>query len=126
MQIQSLNSSAAISPQLRQNEIHDPTAAKQETAAAPVAANPAAVQAPDPKEQAKQVEDAVKKINETVKSFNQNVGLEFSTDQDTKIRLVKLIDTQSKQVLRQIPSEEVVSIAKALDRLQGLLVRDKA
>lgn len=128
MQIQSLNSTAAITPQLRQNETHDLSAVNNvSSSAAPVSTmSPVAVQAVDPKEQAKQVEDAVKKINDTVKSLNQSVGLEFSTDADTKIRVVKLVDTNSKEVLRQIPTEEVVAIAKALDKLQGLLVRDKA
>jgi uncharacterized FlaG/YvyC family protein len=29
-------------------------------------------------------------------------------------------------VLRQIPSPEVLSIAKAIDKLQGMLIKDKA
>ncbi|WP_410498785.1 flagellar protein FlaG [Chitinibacter sp. S2-10] len=73
-----------------------------------------------------EMDEAVRRINETVQSLNKNVGLEFSTDKDTKIRMVKLIDQQSKEVLRQLPNEEVIAIAKALDKLQGLLVREKA
>lgn len=94
--------------------------------AKPVEAGRDAVQAIDPKEQARQIDEAVKQINETIKSLNKDVGLEFSTDEDTKIRMVKLVDTQSKEILRQIPSQEVLNIAKAIDKLQGLLVRDKA
>lgn len=85
-----------------------------------------AVQAVDAKAQAEQINEAVKKINQTIGSMNKNVGLEFSTDEDTKLRLVKVIDVTSKEVLRQIPTEEVINIAKAIDKLQGLLVRDKA
>ncbi len=70
--------------------------------------------------------EAVKKINETIGSMNKNVGLEFSTDEDTKLRMVRVVDVASKEVLRQIPTEEVINIAKAIDKLQGLLVRDKA
>jgi flagellar protein FlaG len=125
MNIPLLNPTSGIAPHLRQNDASEVAVGTAATVA-PVVTNPAAVQAVDPKEQARQVEDAVQKINETVKSLNQSVGLEFSTDEDTKIRLVKLVDTNSKEVLRQIPTEEVVTIAKALDKLQGLLVRDKA
>ncbi|WP_051278820.1 flagellar protein FlaG [Chitinilyticum aquatile] len=94
--------------------------------AKPVEASRDAVQAIDPKEQARQIDEAVKQINETIKTLNKDVGLEFSTDEDTKIKMVKLVDTQSKEILRQIPSQEVLNIAKAIDKLQGLLVRDKA
>ena len=127
MQISSVNVSSAISPQLRQDEAKTTVNVKTETiapATAPLTQE--AVKALDPKEQANQVEDAVKKINDTIKLLNQGIGLEFGLDKDTNIRLVKLIDTQSKEVLRQFPSEEVINIAKALDKLQGLLVRDKA
>jgi len=127
MQISSVNVSSAISPQLRQDEANTSVNKKAESA---VVATPTlteeAVSALDPKEQASQVEDAVKKINDTIKMLNQGIGLEFGVDEDTNIRLVKLIDTQSKEILRQFPSEEVINIAKALDKLQGLLVRDKA
>lgn len=85
-----------------------------------------AVQALDPKAQSEQLEDAVKKINDTIRSMNRNVELNISTDEETKKRLVKVIDTSSKEVLRQYPTEEVLSIAKAIDKFQGLLVKDKA
>ncbi|QZA79201.1 flagellar protein FlaG [Deefgea tanakiae] len=129
MQISSVNTVPSVAPQLRQDEATNSAlsaAVSAEKSSMQISANPIAVQPVDEKEFAKQIDDSVKKINETVKSLNPNVGLEFSTDEDTQIRLVKLIDIQSKEVLRQIPNEEVLAIAKALDKLQGLLVRDKA
>lgn len=68
--------------------------------------------------------DAVGKINETMRSLSQ--GVEFSIDPDSDRTIVKVIDRQSNQVLRQFPSEEMLEIAKALDRLQGLLISQKA
>lgn len=47
-------------------------------------------------------------------------------DDATQMRLVKVIDTQSKEVIRQIPSEEAVQIATAIDKFQGLLIKDSA
>jgi flagellar protein FlaG len=36
------------------------------------------------------------------------------------------LDSQSKEVIRQIPSEEAIQLAQALDKLQGLFVKAKA
>lgn len=74
--------------------------------------------------EAAEVKGAVEKINQAVQSSAS--GLEFSVDEETGINLVKVVDTQTKEVIRQIPSEEAVHIAMVLDKLQGLLVRDKA
>jgi len=40
--------------------------------------------------------------------------------------IVKVVDTASKQVLRQIPNEEVLAMSKTLDKLQGLMIRQTA
>ena len=50
----------------------------------------------------------------------------ISLDDDTGITVVKVVDKNTKEVVRQIPSEEMLAIAKALDTVQGLLVRQKA
>ncbi|MDP3844616.1 MAG: flagellar protein FlaG [Oxalobacteraceae bacterium] len=71
-----------------------------------------------------EVRDAVKKIEQVVSPAAQD--LSFSIDEDSGKTIVKLIDTQTQTVLRQIPTVEVMEISKALDKLQGLLVREKA
>lgn len=88
--------------------------------AAPVAAADAKPAAPDHH----QLEEAVKQLNKTIASMN--TGIEFSIDKDTKERVVKVIDQDTKEVLRQIPSEETLQISKALDKLQGLLIKHEA
>jgi flagellar protein FlaG len=70
------------------------------------------------------VRDAIKEIELVVPPAAQD--LRFSIDDDTGITVVKLIDTQTQTVLRQIPTQEVMEISKALDKLKGLLVRNKA
>ncbi|SMC23454.1 flagellar protein FlaG [Andreprevotia lacus DSM 23236] len=71
------------------------------------------------------LEDAVKKLNDTVKLFS-NSSLQFSIDQDTGTPLVKVIDTATKDVIRQIPSEEALAIAKAIDQFKGMLIKEQA
>lgn len=70
------------------------------------------------------VKKAVEKISEFVSSRQSE--LSFSIDDASGSQIVKIMDTQTKQVIRQFPSEEAVAIAHALDKLQGLLIRDKA
>lgn len=49
--------------------------------------------------------------------------VEFTVAQDTGKTIVRVIDQLTQEVIRQIPSEEMIDIAKAIDRMQGLLVR---
>lgn len=71
-----------------------------------------------------QAEEAVKRIKEFVQPINDSI--QFSLDDDTGFTVVKVVDLQTKEVLRQIPSEEAINIAKALDKLKGLLIHSKA
>lgn len=71
-----------------------------------------------------QVTDAVDKLSKFVSTIRPEIS--FSVDQSSGTRVVKIMDSQSKEVLRQIPSEEAIQLAQALDKLQGLFVRDKA
>jgi flagellar protein FlaG len=73
---------------------------------------------------AAEIDKAVKNINQAIQVISQN--LEFSVDTEANEIVVKVIDQQTKQVLRQIPSEEALDIAKSLDKLQGLLIRQQA
>lgn len=70
------------------------------------------------------LESAAKAVQDFVKPMSGN--LEFTLDEDTGRTVIKVIDSSTKELIRQIPSEEMLEIAKALDRLQGLLVRQKA
>lgn len=69
------------------------------------------------------VEDAVSQIAKFVAQTQSEIS--FSVDKDSGLNVVKVIDSRTKDVIRQIPSEEVIAIAQALDKLQGLFVRDK-
>lgn len=72
----------------------------------------------------KSVEDATRRVAEFVGSIRSE--LSFSIDQASGINVVKILDTSTKEVIRQIPSREIIQLAQALDKLQGLFVKDKA
>ena len=67
---------------------------------------------------------AVKMLNEHVAPALQSV--EFSLDQETDRMIVKVVDTATHKVLRQIPNEEVIAISKTLGKLQGLMIKQTA
>lgn len=52
--------------------------------------------------------------------------LSFSLDEDSGRVLLRIIDRETDEVIRQIPSEELVRIAKALDKFQGLFLNKEA
>lgn len=70
------------------------------------------------------LKQATDQLNQAIKLMANN--LQFTIDEETGIDVVKVVDTDTKEVIRQFPSEEILAIAKAIDQLQGLLVRDKA
>jgi|LNFM01.1.fsa_nt_gb flagellar protein FlaG len=53
-------------------------------------------------------------------------NLQFLTDPHSGRTVVQVIDAKTRQVIRQLPSEEALAITKAIDRLQSLLVREQA
>ena len=75
-------------------------------------------------DQKRQVEAAVKAVKEFIQPMASNLA--FETDDDSGRTVIKITEASSGELIRQIPSEEMLEIAKALDRLQGLLVKQKA
>lgn len=73
-----------------------------------------------------QLQNAVDGINLAMRQANQN--LEFSVDTSTNKPVVKMVDTQTGDLIRQFPSEETLAIARSIDQFlqrQGLLLNQK-
>lgn len=79
-------------------------------------------QAPQPSD--KQFEQAVEAVQKAVEPVARN--LQFSIDKETGKTIISVVDSVTKEVIRQIPGEEILAIAKAIDRMQGLLLKQKA
>ncbi|MDP2194803.1 MAG: flagellar protein FlaG, partial [Rhodocyclaceae bacterium] len=77
-----------------------------------------------PPERAK-VEQIVKELKQLVDPIVSN-GVNFSIDDSTGKSIVRITDGEIGEMIRQIPSEEMLEIAKSLDRMQGLLLRQEA
>lgn len=71
-----------------------------------------------------QTDNAVNEINQALRTLA--TSLKFEVDEESGRTLVKVIDQDSGEVLRQIPSEATVRIALSLDKMVGHLVRTEA
>lgn len=80
---------------------------------------------PQPAPSKEQVQQVVKEMKQLVEPRVPN-GLHFSIDDATGKTVVRVTDAQTGEMIRQIPSEELLAIAQSLDRMQGLLLRQKA
>jgi len=68
----------------------------------------------------KDVKQAVQDLNEGLRSMNNH--LQFSIDDKTDSVVVKLIDGDTGEVLRQMPPEELLRLRAYYKEQQGLLV----
>lgn len=50
-----------------------------------------------------------------------NVGLRFSVHEPTGRTIVKVIDKETKELIREIPSEKILNIASKLDEMIGMI-----
>ena len=71
-----------------------------------------------------QLEAATASVRSFVQPINNNI--EFSVNEDTGQLVVKIIDRNTKEVIRQMPSAEMIAIAKTLDSIKGLFVKQSA
>ena len=63
-----------------------------------------------------QISEAVTKINEIVQSVQRD--LSFNLDEDSGQTIIRVVDSGSGELIRQIPSEEALAIALQLRDLQ--------
>ncbi|MCX7294983.1 flagellar protein FlaG [Janthinobacterium sp.] len=71
-----------------------------------------------------QLDKAVSDLNQSSQMKTQ--GLEFSIDEDSQRTVVKVIDQETKEVLRQIPTKEALELSKTFDSAKGSLIRQSA
>jgi len=67
---------------------------------------------------------AVSQMNDSTELLRSN--LKFSIDKESGRTVIKVVDSKTDEVIRQIPREEVLAIARSLEKAEGLLFRAKA
>ena len=79
-----------------------------------------------------EVRVAVEKLNTQVQNLQRD--LSFSVDESSGRTVVRVLDSETKEVVRQIPSEEVLKLAQQLEvilseanqQVSGILVEEQA
>jgi flagellar protein FlaG len=61
-----------------------------------------------------------------VRMDQMGTNLQFTMDKEVEDIVVKVTDKQSGDLIRQIPSEDVVKLRKQLEELSGILFDEKA
>lgn len=65
-----------------------------------------------------ELQAAVDTLNRALQAANRDVV--FSIDEDSKRVVVKIVDSETDDVIRQIPSEQALELSRTLDEGQGL------
>ena len=70
------------------------------------------------------LDDMVSDLNKLVRELQRE--LRFSIDEDSGDTVIKVIDKETDEVLRQIPSEELMALRRRLEEAAGVIFRDSA
>lgn len=63
------------------------------------------------------LEKALESVNDSLKAWS--TGMRFEMDEDAQRLVVSIVDSSTGEVLRTIPSEAVLRVAKMIVQLQG-------
>jgi flagellar protein FlaG len=95
------------------------------TPAAPVRQELPAEAKPEATPEPREVAEAVSRIQGYVQTLRRD--LQFRVDENLNRVVVTVVDSDSGEVIRQIPGEEVIAVARSLEQMQqGLLVNQQA
>ena len=73
-------------------------------------------------------QEVIAKAATQIQSFVQEMGrnLSFTVDETTGYNVVRVMNPETNEVIRQLPSEELLKIARSMEQLNSVLVNQKA
>lgn len=92
--------------------------------AAPVGGNNLPDESPPPEVARRDVERAIERIAELARSTQR--GIRFAVDEGSGRTVITVINAATNEIVRQIPEEEVLAIARALRAQNGALIAEQA
>lgn len=69
------------------------------------------------------LQDKVAQLNQHMQTLNRN--LQFSVDEVSGETVVTVVDAETDEVVRQIPSQEVLDARNAVEQYRGILLETK-
>lgn len=70
------------------------------------------------------LERTIEQINDSMKAWS--TGMRFEIDEDAQRVVVSIVDSESGEVLRTVPSDAVLRVAKMIVQLQGGTINVRA
>jgi len=69
------------------------------------------------------VKESVKDINDIVKNVKED--LSFEIHDETERMMVKVIDIKTKEIIKELPPEEMLDLSARIHKMVGLLIDEK-
>jgi len=70
-----------------------------------------------------EIESIIKELNQFIQIFNTKIA--FEIDKETKKTILRIVDVETNEVIRQIPPEELLQISRRISELLGLIINEK-
>ncbi len=71
----------------------------------------------------KKLEEDIEDINNIVETLEESIS--FKLHDDTNRLMVQVIDIKSREVVKEMPSEELLDLAAKIHKMVGLLIDEK-
>ena len=70
---------------------------------------------------------SLQEVVDNVSDYVQNVQrqLSFSVEKESGKTVIRVVDSATDELIRQIPTEEFLELAKALEKAKGILLREE-
>jgi flagellar protein FlaG len=78
----------------------------------------------DPKEMQRNLQEAIDRLNEQMK--NNGRQLNFSVDKAINRTVVQVKNSETGEVIRQIPDETLLRVAHSIEQVKGMLLDEKS
>lgn len=69
------------------------------------------------------ISDAVEKLNKTIQIFNKKMKMSY--DEESQRVVVKIIDSETNKVIKEIPTQEVLEFIHRLHQMVGIFIDSK-
>jgi flagellar protein FlaG len=104
-----------ISPSIRLTGGHTETAMEQKT--------PVTKAKPAPAEEEQTIQEGLERLQNSL--AKHDISLKFSRDETTETVVVQLINSQTGEEIRQIPSEVSIKLTAEIGKLQGWILNQQ-
>lgn len=121
-----VSSFGAVVPVVRKDEVNPVKGVQEKTPASAASESRPATAPPAPEKQPQKddIERSVQDLNSLVQELQRE--LRFTVDDNSGETVVKVVDRQTDEVVRQIPSEDILKLRERLEAATGALFSGEA